>query len=188
MTSNFLPASVGLKMPSTFAASRMCRAATFLHASAGFELQGFFPMQNEVTAPSEKNRRWPAIVAAVRACVGTRFRPQGRVPGQALDCVGVALVAAAAAGMTAIDVRPYAMGGDHEADVERMLAGLGCKSVAAPLNGDLLVIAPAPRRRHLAVVTPAGIVHAHAGLARVVEGPIDPAWSIIGAWRLPGAR
>jgi hypothetical protein len=56
------------------------------------------------------------------------------------------------------------------------------------LNGDLLVIAPAPRRRHLAVVTPAGIVHAHAGLARVVEGPIDPAWSIIGAWRLPGAR
>jgi hypothetical protein len=39
-----------------------------------------------------------AIVAAVRACIGTRFRSQGRVPGLALDCVGVALVAAQAAG------------------------------------------------------------------------------------------
>ena len=39
--------------------------------------------------------RHAAIVAAVRACVGTRFRAQGRCPGIALDCVGVALVAAA---------------------------------------------------------------------------------------------
>lgn len=145
-------------------------------------------MLNKSTLAPGNGRCWPAIVAAVRGCVGTRFRPQGRIPGQALDCVGVALVAAVAAGMPAIEILPYALGGDHEVELETVLARAGCLSVAVPLNGDLLVVAPSPRRRHVAVVTPAGVVHAHAGLGRVVEGPIDPAWSIVGAWRLPGAR
>lgn len=132
--------------------------------------------------------RWPAIVAAVRSCVGTRFRAQGRTPGLALDCVGVALVAAAAAGITGVPVRPYALGGDHEADLEGEPARFGCEAVVVPLSGDLVVVAPAAQRRHLAVMTPAGAVHAHAGLGRVVEGPLDPGWAIIGAWRFPGAR
>ncbi|GGD98810.1 hypothetical protein GCM10011529_01160 [Polymorphobacter glacialis] len=130
--------------------------------------------------------RWPLVVAAVRACVGTRFRPQGRTPRLALDCVGVVLVGAAAAGLKP-DVPTYALGGDHEAEVEDVLAAAGCVRVVAPEAGDVLVLAPAPNRRHLAVVTPAGVVHAHAGIGRVVEGPLDPEWIIIGAWRLPGA-
>lgn len=145
-------------------------------------------MQIEIVLPPAPIQRWAAIVAAARGCVGTRFRPQGRKPGQALDCVGVALVAAAAAGLTGINIEPYVLGGDNEIEVEALLGQVGCSCVVVPLSGDLLVIAPAPRRRHLAVVTPSGIVHAHAGLGRVVEGPIDPDWSIIGAWRLPGAR
>lgn len=133
-------------------------------------------------------RRWPAIVAAVRGCVGTRFRAQGRVPGLALDCIGVVLVAAAAAGIEGLRPTAYALGGDNEAAVEAALAEAGCVPVAVALCGDILVTAPTNLRRHLAVVTPAGMVHAHAGLGRVVEGPIDPAWAIVGAWRLPGAR
>jgi cell wall-associated NlpC family hydrolase len=134
--------------------------------------------------------RWPAIVAAVRSCVGTRFRPQGRTPGLGLDCVGVLLVAAAAAGV-AVDTLPaYRLGGDlpDAPDLAAVLAGHGCRPVAQALPGDVLVIAPAARQRHFGIVTTSGIVHAHAGLNRVVEGPIDPAWVIIGAWRLPGAR
>jgi murein DD-endopeptidase / murein LD-carboxypeptidase len=131
---------------------------------------------------------WPAIVEAARACVGTRFRPQGRVPGLGLDCVGVVLVAAAAAGLDRFQPQAYSLAGDHEAVVEQALVDAGCQAVAAPLSGDLLVVAPSPNRRHLGVLTPAGMVHAHAGLGRVVEGPIDPGWTKIGAWRLPGAR
>jgi lipoprotein Spr len=122
--------------------------------------EGQAMMDVKVSGPPA--RRWPAIVAAARSCIGTRFRAQGRKPGVGLDCVGVALFAAAA-------------------------AGLGCTAIVVPLPGDIMLIAPAPRRLHLAVVTPAGIVHAHAAVGRVVEAPIDIGWSIIGAWRVPGA-
>ncbi len=128
-----------------------------------------------------------AIIAAARACVGTRFRAQGRLPGVGLDCVGVALVAAQAAGAGAFDLPAYALSGDNEARLDAELARR-CTEVAVAQPGDLLVVAPATGRRHLAVVTDAGLVHAHAGLARVVEAPADPAWVTIAAWRLPEAN
>jgi len=125
-----------------------------------------------------------AIVAAARGCVGTCFRPQGRTPGVALDCIGVVLVAARAAGIAFV-VPSYRLGGDSEAGLDAGLALQGCASVAVAEPGDILVIAPALGRRHLGVVVPGGVVHAHAGLGRVVEGPLDPAWVVVGAWRLP---
>jgi hypothetical protein len=125
-----------------------------------------------------------AIVAAARACCGTRFEPQGRLPGAGLDCVGVALAAASAARLR-VDVPPYHLGGDHEARLDDAVRAIGCRPVSAPAPGDLLVLAPGPRRRHLAVVVPGGVVHAHAGLGRVVEGPLDPAWRVVAAWRSP---
>lgn len=125
-----------------------------------------------------------AIVTAARGCVGTRFRSQGRVAGIGLDCIGVALVAAQAAGI-GFTVPSYALGGDHEAELEAALARRGCLVVAAAAPGDLVVAAPARGRRHIGVRTPGGVIHAHAGLGRVVEGPLDPGWTIIGAWRLP---
>jgi hypothetical protein len=130
------------------------------------------------------HRRSSAIVAAVGDCVGTRFRPQGRRAGIALDCVGVALIAAEAAGRRAA-VPPYVLAGDHEARLDAAVAALGCTVVVVPEPGDLLVLAPAAGRRHLAIVTPRGIIHAHAGLGRVVEGPLDPAWALIAVWRFP---
>ena len=49
--------------------------------------------------PSERrlSRRRAAAIAAARAGLGTRFRAQGRLIGVGLDCVGVALLAAAGA-------------------------------------------------------------------------------------------
>jgi len=126
-----------------------------------------------------------AVVAAVRACVGTRFRPQGRVPGLGLDCVGVALVAAAAAGINVPKLPAYSLAGDHECMLDALLAGM-CTAVPVGSPGDLMVFAPAPMRRHLAVVTGSGLVHAHAGLMRVVEAPADPGWKWLSAWRLTG--
>lgn len=127
-----------------------------------------------------------AVVAAARATIGTRFRPQGRTPGLALDCVGLALVAGRAAGTVPGQLPVYALGGDHGDRIERALQALGCECVASALPGDLLLIAPTPRQLHLAVVSPAGVIQAHAGLGRVVEGPLDPLWTILGIWRFPG--
>ena len=125
-----------------------------------------------------------AIVAAAQACVGTRFRAQGRVPGDALDCVGVVLVAARAAGANFV-VPPYRLGSDAEARLDAAFAAQGCLGVTTAEPGDILVIAPAAHRRHLGIVVPGGLVHAHAGLGRVVEGPLDADWAIVAGWRLP---
>ena len=130
---------------------------------------------------------WSAIVAAARSCIGTRFRPHGRVPALALDCVGVVLVAAAAAGIEVPMLPAYRIGGTLP-DIDAIFLGCGARRVDAALPGDVLSIAPAPEQVHFGIVTPAGLVHVHAGLDRVVEGPVDCMWAIIGAWRLPGAR
>ncbi len=79
----------------------------------------------------------------------------------------------------------YALGGDGQDALDTALPEQGCVAVGLPRPGDLILVAPAVDRRHLGVVTDAGIVHAHAGLSRVVEGPLDPAWRLLGAWRFP---
>lgn len=131
--------------------------------------------------------RWPAIVTAARACIGTRFRLHGRTPGLALDCVGVVLVAAAAVPLALPVLPAYRLSGPLP-EIAAILKGVGATHVSDAAAGDILVIAPAPGQCHFGIVTPSGLVHAHAGLGRVVEGPIDPAWQVIEAWRLPGAR
>ena len=133
----------------------------------------------------EGHPRAAAIIAVARTCVGTRFRPQGREPGLALDCVGVVLIAARAAGVADPHVPAYAPGGADEAGLVALLAAHGCRAVAVAAPGDVLVACPAPGRLHLAVAVPGGIVHAHAGLGRVVEGPLDPAWTVTACYRLP---
>jgi murein DD-endopeptidase / murein LD-carboxypeptidase len=125
---------------------------------------------------------------AARAGVGTRFRPQGRNVGLGLDCIGVALLAAAGAGVKLGPVPPYALSGDHAAALSGALAALGCRRVRRARPGDLIEYALAPQHRHLAVISDAGIIHAHAGLGRVVEGPAPADWPVVACWALPGLR
>lgn len=127
------------------------------------------------------------VVAAARSCIGTRFRPQGRLIGIGLDCVGVVLVAAAAAGVRPDEVPAYALSGQNMALLLAQLRAAGCEDVhGVPAAGDIGVLAPGAGRLHLGVLTGTNFVHAHAGLGRVVEGPIDEAWRWLGTWRLRG--
>ncbi len=50
--------------------------------------------------------------------------------------------------------------------------------------GDVLVMRSGPEQLHLGVVTELGLVHADAGLRRVVERPGRPEWPVLGVWRL----
>lgn len=138
--------------------------------------------------PPRLTIRRQRAIAAARVGVGTRFRPQGRVVGLGLDCVGVALLAAAGARVRIDAVPPYALGGDHADSLPSALRALGCRPVRYGRPGDLVLFALAPGHRHLAVLTPTGIIHAHAGLGRVVEGPAPEDWPVIGCWALPGVR
>ena len=138
--------------------------------------------------PSELSRRRRGAIAAARAGLGTRFRAQGRLIGVGLDCVGVALLAAAGAGLQLGPVPPYALGGDHEDLLAATLRHLGLRRVRRSRPADLVEYALAPGHRHLALITDLGILHAHAGLGRVVEGPVPDDWPVVAFWALPGIR
>lgn len=133
------------------------------------------------------DRRQAAVLAA-RAGVGTRFRPQGRQAGLGLDCVGVALLAAAGAGVQVATVPAYALSGQHGELLADTMTALGCRRVQNAQPGDLIEYRLATGHRHLAVQSERGIIHAHAGLGRVVEAPAPADWPVAARWALPGIR
>lgn len=128
--------------------------------------------------------RGSAIVAAARSLVGTPFRPQGRGT-EGLDCVGLVLAAAGAAGIRVEAPDDYVLGGDHSALAAGSLPAAGCRRLAEALPGDVLLLRAAGGRRHLGIAAGATWVHADLRLHRVVETPAPTVG--VEAWRLPEA-
>ena len=120
------------------------------------------------------------MLAAARGCVGARFRPQGRDPAFGLDCVGLVLVALRAGG---VEVAPggYAMRSGDAARVTREIAAAGLVRVDAPAPGDVVLFESGPGQLHLGVASEVGVIHADAGLRRVVERRGWP-WRVVGVW------
>jgi hypothetical protein len=55
---------------------------------------------------------------------------------------------------------------------------------SAPLKkGDLLLLRPGPMQLHFVILVDGGWVHAHAGLGRVVCGPVVEEWPILARFR-----
>jgi hypothetical protein len=125
------------------------------------------------------------VAAAARALVGVRFRMQGRDPALGLDCVGVAVAALGAAGVS------VAVRGDYplrSARWDRDDEPGGVVRCAGDAPGDVLLLRIDVTQLHVAVRTDAGIVHADAGLRRVVERPGALGWPIVAAWRVAGSE
>ncbi|MEL7739440.1 NlpC/P60 family protein [Citromicrobium bathyomarinum] len=125
------------------------------------------------------------IARAAGDLVGTPFRLQGRDPSIGLDCIGVVLASLAAAKITLAvpaDYRPQRrrFTFPHEA-----LAAAGLIEAHGPRRaGDLLLVQTAPAQVHAAVAVDGHrIIHAHAGLRRVVESPLPDHWRVLACWR-----
>ncbi|MEE9432794.1 MAG: peptidoglycan endopeptidase [Sphingorhabdus sp.] len=130
-----------------------------------------------------------AIASRALSQIGVPFRLHGRIPGQALDCVGLAGFAVLGhCGLAGLPTR-YGLRG-------AFLEWLGpelkqremkfCELDEKPQVGDLIVFSIAPRQAHLGVWAAGGCVHAHAGLRRVVLTPAPVPWQVIGRWRFEG--
>ncbi len=136
---------------------------------------------------ADRSRQDVGARAFVRArrLVGARFRPQGYDPATGLDCVGLVWAAYAAAGRRLIRPGDYPLRGWSE---ERIVAGLrraGFVAVEGPRqSGDVALVALAAGQFHLVLLGPDRCVHAHAGLRRVVETPLDSALLAAPRWRL----
>ena len=118
------------------------------------------------------------IVAAARALIGARFRPQGRSP-TGLDCVGLV---AAALGVERVP-RDYPLRGGSAARLDGELAKAGLGRVDRARAGDVLVMKAGAAQLHLGIFTGTGLIHGDAGLRRVVERPGAIPWPILSIWR-----
>jgi cell wall-associated NlpC family hydrolase len=127
------------------------------------------------------------MLDAARACVGTPFRLQGRDPALGLDCIGLVVVAARAAGLVVPDAQDYLMTDDPQR-LDDALAS----SPFTPVNGDALQAGDIVRLEtaglplHLGIVSPETLIHADLRFRRVVEHGFDASWRsrLVSAWRL----
>lgn len=125
----------------------------------------------------------PELALAARVLVGIPFRLHGRDPRHGLDCIGVL---EAACGCRALLPNGYTLRA-RDLPLTPLAARLGLLETEGPIEiGDVVIVRPGPCQHHLAIATgPDSFVHAHAGLRRVVEGPLSADWPRIGHWRFP---
>lgn len=116
------------------------------------------------------------VVDAARAAVGVRFRLHGRDPATGLDCVGLVALATGCAAPTG-----YPLRGGEPGRIAGMLDAVLMRGELAA--GAVLLMRTGPGQLHLGVWTGSGLIHADAGLARVVERPGVVAWPLLGIWR-----
>lgn len=127
-----------------------------------------------------------ALAKAALSYVGAGFRLHGRDPVTGFDCLGLVLMAMRDIGRP---VRMPLRYGLRTIAPERYLrladsAGFVEAADLEVRDGDVLALEPGPAQLHLAVVVPGGIVHAHAGLRRVVLTPFPLPWPVARQWRL----
>jgi hypothetical protein len=127
-----------------------------------------------------------ALAAAALELVGCPFRLHGRDPATGLDCVGLVAAALAAVGVRPVPPAGYALRNLDIAQWLPLAERSGLRPASGPVRtGDVMLIALPTCQHHLVIaLDSASVVHAHAGLRRVVRQPLDPAWQIASRWHL----
>lgn len=116
------------------------------------------------------------IIEYAREVLGTPFAHQGRVPGLALDCIGLAIHVARRAGFNPVDVDGYGPQ-PHAGLLEQALDDAEfLDAVALPLPGDILLMRFADDPQHVAILTGPTIIHSYANAGKVVEHHYSPIW------------
>jgi len=127
------------------------------------------------------------LAAAALVFLGTPFRLHGRQPETGLDCVGLVSASLSAVGYRPITPSGYSLRNlsiDHWLS-NAELSGL-IRAPGAIRAGDVLLIVLDHGQFHLMIATGKDhVVHAHAGLRRVVLQPRDRNARIGAKWRLP---
>jgi len=119
----------------------------------------------------------PKVVTRARALIGTPFRLHGR-DAAGLDCVGLVALAWQ---QTQI-ATGYALRTNDPAAIEAALRVLRFRRRRKLKPGDILILNAGPAQLHLGIWTGTSLIHADAGLRRVVETPDWPRWPILSMW------
>lgn len=126
------------------------------------------------------------LAESAGAFIGSPFRLHGRDPATGLDCIGLLYASLVRIGRSAVAPEGYRL---RNSDPSRWFgfarhSGLG-DAEGDLIVGDVLVVAPGPGQQHLQIIeTPKSVIHAHAGLRRVVRQPSDFSADLLAHWRL----
>jgi hypothetical protein len=126
------------------------------------------------------------LVKAAEGLLGCRFRLYGRDPATGLDCVGLLVVALEQTGVSVKFPLDYTLKGKWDDRIWSMAERAGLVLVEGPaMAGDVLLVQVGPCQLHLVICADGGaVVHAHAGLRRVLRSPERPEGTIAAHWRL----
>lgn len=130
------------------------------------------------------------IIAAARACLGTPFVHQGRIPGVALDCAGLMVAVAQAIGAEYRDQAGYGRNPVNGL-LEAALDDQPCLEAVSPASrqpGDILLMRFDSEPQHLAIFTGETIVHAYQHVGKVCEHRLARVWAarIVRVYRFRG--
>lgn len=135
------------------------------------------------------------IVAIARMFLRTPFQHQGRIPGITLDCAGVLVCSAAAAGIPCIDRKAYGStpaNGQLEATLaENVAAGFLVRADKSNLRpADIVLMRFNGEPQHLGLIGNGTLIHAWQPIGEVVEHRLDAVWSrrIVAAWSFAGVN
>jgi lipoprotein Spr len=128
------------------------------------------------------------IVAAARTLVGTPFRLHGRSPSSGVDCVGLALLSVRTAGVHVEEPPPYRLHAGPTPPVERWMREAGFVAAHGGGAGDIVLVRISALQPHLVIDAGDGVIHAHAGLGRVVIMPMPAEWRELSRWRYDGVN
>lgn len=132
------------------------------------------------------------VVAVARGWLGTPWQHQGRLPGVALDCVGLVVCAARAVGYVPQnwDVNGYSRQPDGSMlkvcnDMMQRIP------TAAMQPGDVVAVVIGSDPQHMAIVADyrhggLSLIHSHSIVGRVVETRMlwTRSFRLSGAWRM----
>ena len=130
------------------------------------------------------------IMEEARRWLGTPFRHRGRLKGEGVDCLGLAIGVARALGLPVEDCLAY----PRRPDAGQLRAGLAAQlqevAVESVRPGDLLRLAVNGKATHLAILSQLpdgrpGLIHAYAPCRQVVEHGWDGRWPgpAVDVWR-----
>jgi len=131
-----------------------------------------------------------AFLREAEALVGTRFRLHGRLAETGVDCVGLVALALARSGGPDFAPTGYRL---RNSDIARWLGFASAAGLEAAEGttqpADILMLRPGPAQHHLAIADAGDcILHAHAGLRRVVRQPRPRDWPLLAHWRFAADR
>lgn len=117
-----------------------------------------------------------AIINRARSQIGVRFQHQGRCPGLALDCAGLAAYIAQSIGVEYNEWPGYGRT-PHKGLLESVMNDQPCLEIVHDRKpGDILLMRFGHEPQHLAIFTGETIIHCYEAVGIVCEHILDQAW------------